>query len=212
MLDLSLFDDRAFAFGSATAVINYIGGYPVVLLMPFYLIQGRGMSATTAGLLLGVQTLVMAVAAPIAGRLSDRVGGRRLIVGGMLALAAGVGCLGLLGASTPLPLVAGALFLVGLGTGTFISPNTSAVLGAAPPHRRGIASGVLAEARNVGMVLGVGLAGAVFTTTLGGVLPGPHPVLFRALSSAFLVSAAVSLAGAGVAFLGGRSRRTADQT
>ena len=81
----------------------------------------------------------------------------------------------------------------------FVSPNTSALLGSAPLHRRGIASGVLAEARNVGMVLGVGVAGAVFTTMLRGEAPGPHPVFFGAITASFLVASAVALAGAFVA-------------
>jgi len=101
-------------------------------------------------------------------------------------------------------MVALALALVGLGTGVFVSPNTSALLGSAPLHRRGIASGVLAEARNVGMVLGVGLAGAVFTTLLHGAEPGPHPVFFRAIAASFLVAAGVAVAGAVVAATAGK--------
>ena len=62
----------------------------------------------------------------------------------------------------------------GVGTGVFIAPNNSALLGAAPPERRGVASGVLAEARNVGMVVGVGIAGAVMSTVLARA-PGPAP-------------------------------------
>ena len=57
-----------------------------------------------------------------------------------------------------------ALAILGLGTGMFTAPNSSALMGAAPRHRQGIAVSVLATARNGGMVLGVGLAGAIFAT------------------------------------------------
>lgn len=59
----------------------------------------------------------------------------------------------------------------GIGIGIFISPNNSALMGSAPRARQGIAAGVLAASRNVGMVLGVGLAGAILTSRLNPFLP-----------------------------------------
>ena len=114
----------------------------------------------------------------------------------MIVLAGGLVALGLLGASGSELGVAAALAAVGLGTGTFISPNSSALMGSAPRDRLGIASGVLAEARNVGMVLGVGLAGAVFTSLLRGGSTGPNPAFFHAVSVSFYMAAAVAAAGA----------------
>jgi hypothetical protein len=83
--------------------------------------------------------------------------------------------------------IAAALALIGLGVGMFVSPNNSALMGAAPLHRQGIASGVLATARNVGMALGVGVAGAVFTTVVAraatpelGLVGGVRASLFAA--------------------------------
>jgi EmrB/QacA subfamily drug resistance transporter len=196
MLDLALFSDMTFTASAVGAVLNYVTVYTVVFLMPFYLQQGLGLSPARTGLLLAVQSVVMAVVAPIAGRLSDRTGTRAPAVGGMVVLAAGLVALGLLGARGSQTGVAVALAVVGLGTGTFISPNSSALMGAAPRNRLGIASGVLAEARNVGMVLGVGLAGAVFTSLLGGAQTGPNPAFFNALSVSFFVAAGVAVAGA----------------
>jgi EmrB/QacA subfamily drug resistance transporter len=196
MLDLSLFRDVTFSSSTLGAMLNYITVYTVVFLMPFYLQQGLGLTPARAGLLLAVQSIVMAVVAPIAGRLSDRTGTRAPAVGGMVVLAAGLVALGLLGAHGSDLSVAFALAVVGLGTGTFISPNSSALMGSAPRNRLGIASGVLAEARNVGMVLGVGLAGAVFTSSLAGAETGPNPAFFHALSVSFFVAAGVAAVGA----------------
>jgi MFS family permease len=85
--------------------------------------------------------------------------------------------------------------LAGLGTGIFISPNTSALMGAAPRGRQGIASGILATSRNFGMVLGVGLAGAIFTSLAGSSeTPDPNGVIM-AIRTAYQVAAGVALAG-----------------
>lgn len=98
------------------------------------------------------------------------------------------------------------LAVCGLGTGVFIAPNNSALMGAAPRHRQGIASGVLATARNVGMVLGVGLAGAILTTMLvGHPQPESAEALTRAVSRGLQVAAVV--AAAAVLFTAVRERK-----
>jgi MFS family permease len=193
MLDLSLFRQRIFSAGAASALLNYICLYSVLFLMPFYLIQGRGHNPAQAGLLLTAQPVIMAIAAPISGSLSDRIGSRLLSTSGMGILAIG---LFLLSRLTPdasnLAIIAG-LAVTGLGTGIFISPNTSALMGSAPRQRQGIASGILASARNVGMVLGVGLAGAILTSFTSA--QGGENGLFVGVSMGLLVAAVIAALG-----------------
>jgi EmrB/QacA subfamily drug resistance transporter len=197
MLDLSLFRARVFSASTASAVFNYICLYTVLFLLPFYLIQARGLDAAQAGLILTAQPIVMAIAAPISGTLSDRIGARLLSTSGMAIIAVGLFLLSRLGLDSPLVNVAVGLAVVGLGTGMFVSPNTSALLGAAPLHRRGIASGILATARNVGMVLGVGLAGAIFTTVQAqGQALGSPTATFDGIHMGFLVAVGVAIVGA----------------
>lgn len=195
MLDLSLFGERVFSAATGSALLNYVAIYGVVFLMPFYLIQGRGLSPGRAGVLLTIQAVTMAIVAPVSGALSDRIGSRLPAMLGMGTLAAGLALLSQLGAKTPLAYVGAALFVAGLGTGIFISPNNSALMGSAPRERQGIAAGILAEARNVGMVLGVGLAGAIFSTL--SVRGGPaHVGLIAGVNVSFLVAAGIALLGA----------------
>jgi MFS family permease len=177
-----------------TAVLNYICVYSVLFVLPFLLVQGRGLSTQHAGAVLTAQPLVMAVVAPISGALSDRIGSRVLATAGMLTLSAGLLLLAWLTPHGSLGALAAALGVVGLGVGLFASPNNSALMGAAPRHRQGIASGVLATARNMGMALGVGLAGAVFTTSLaaGG---GSTAALVHGVQAALLVAAGVAALG-----------------
>lgn len=204
MLDLALFKSRVFAAATASALLNYIAVYSVIFALPFLLIQGLGLSPRHAGLVLTAQPLVMAVVAPLSGTLSDRIGSRGPATAGMSLLAVGLVLLAWASGLGSLGAIAGALAVVGLGVGIFVSPNNSALMGAAPRHRQGIAAGVLATARNVGMVLGVGLAGAVLTTVsargaaagLGG-----EAALVWAVQASLLTAAGVALAGAVTAWM-----------
>lgn len=217
MLDLSLFRRRIFSAAAASAVLNYICLYSITFLLPFYLIQGRGLTPGQAGLILTAQPLVMAIVAPLSGTLSDRIGSRLLSTLGMAILACGLYLLAGLGASSPAWQIAASLAVAGLGTGIFISPNTSALMGAAPRGRQGIASGILATARNVGMVLGVGLAGAVFTSVLASAAtetgtPAAEPAIFAATRASFLVAAVCALVGTVVSATRGSSQHPAPRT
>jgi len=192
MLDLSLFRIPLFSTSTICAVLNYICVYSLLFLMPFYLIQGRGLNPAEAGLLLTAQPVLMAITAPISGAFSDRLGSRRPGMLGMGVLAGGLLLLSGIGPLTGLWLVALGLAVAGFGTGTFISPNTSALMGSAPGFRQGIASGVQAAARNFGMVLGIGLAGAIFTTHLA---ENTANALFKGIDMGFLVAAGVAVLG-----------------
>jgi hypothetical protein len=114
----------------------------------------------------------------------------------MSILAIGLFSLSKLGPETPYIQIAFFLVLTGSGTGTFISPNNSAIMGSAPLKRRGIAAGVLATARSVGMVLGIGIAGAIFTTILAhGSMDGSENVLFFAIQTSFLITSGIAILG-----------------
>jgi EmrB/QacA subfamily drug resistance transporter len=195
MLDLTLFGNRVFSAATLSALLNYICVYSVLFVLPFVLIQGRGLSVQRTGLILTAQPIVMAIVAPLSGALSDRIGSRLLTTLGMMVLFIGLLALVVTADKTPW-LIAAALAIVGLGVGLFVSPNNSALMGAAPPHRQGIAAGVLATARNVGMVLGVGIAGAVLTTYLA-----RTGFLVAGAQAALGVAAAIAALGMGVAML-----------
>ncbi|MBP8302571.1 MAG: MFS transporter [Phycisphaerae bacterium] len=204
MLDLGLFRSRSFSAAAASALLNYLCMSAATFGLPFYLIQARGLDASQAGIILAAQPVVMALAAPLSGTLSDRLGTRLVATPGMAILGIGLWVPSRLQVDSPMAHVTAGLAVVGLGAGIFVSPNNSALLGAAPAHRRGIASGVLATARNVGMVVGVGLVGAILATAqaqaadeAGGVVTG--------MRWGFL--GAVGLAALGMVFSAVRGRR-----
>jgi len=196
ILDLSLFTrSRIFSGAVSSALLNYICIYSIIFLMPFYLISGRHLTPSQAGLLLSSQPIIMAMVAPLSGTVSDRTGTRWPSVFGMLILAAGIFLLARLDETTSLPQVALALVVVGTGTGIFISPNNSALMGSAPRNRQGIAAGILATSRNTGMALGIGISGAIFTTTLTR-LATTSGAMFTAIHYSFLFIIPFALLGA----------------
>ncbi len=202
MVDLSLFRRRTFSVATISAVLNYIALFGVVFLMPFYLIQGRGLSPAQAGLVMTAYPAVMALVAPVSGALSDRIGSRLLSSLGMGLMGVGLLLLARLQPDTAFLRVAASLGVVGLGTGIFISPNSSALMGSAPRDRQGIAAGILATARSTGMVIGVGVAGAIFASlTAAAAVSPPDPAWFQAINVAFLAMTGVALAGCAIAAL-----------
>jgi EmrB/QacA subfamily drug resistance transporter len=206
MLDLGLFERRVFSMSTVSPILNYICVYSVLFLTPFYLIQGRGLSASQAGLILTAQPILMALTAPFSGRLSDKIGSRIPTTLGMLILAVGLFIVSRLTLESPFWIVVLGLAIGGLGTGLFVAPNNSALMGDAPRNRQGIAAGVLALARNVGMVLGIGLTGAIFTTILSKDNPGGTGTLVHAFNAGMLFASGVALLAAVVSFARGNDR------
>lgn len=162
MVDMTMFQNRAFAMGNLTALLNFVSTFAVILILPFYLMQLRLMPAEQAGLLLTPTPLAMIVIAPIAGAISDKVDSRYLSSLGMAINAIGLWMLSRLQVDTATLTIVVIMLVIGIGSGLFTTPNNSAILGAVQPNRRGIASSLLANMRNVGMVLGVAISGALF--------------------------------------------------
>jgi EmrB/QacA subfamily drug resistance transporter len=167
MADLRLFGSKGFSGGLTAALLAYLAMFSVILTMPFYLVRAYGLPETSAGLLLTIPPLAMAGLAPWAGRLSDRIGSRLPSTLGLSVLAVGLGVLSTVGPSTSLWFVGACLFTVGAGMAVFQTPNTAAILAATPHARHGVGSAFIAEARNVGMALGIALTAAIITTQMG---------------------------------------------
>ncbi|HWI54236.1 MAG TPA: MFS transporter, partial [Desulfobacteria bacterium] len=172
MIDMSLFKNRLFSLANFSALLNYIALFSTVFIMPFYLQQLRGMPPDQAGMILIPMPLATMIVAPISGAVSDRVDSRYISSLGMAVTSVSLWMLSNLKIDSPKLSVVFALIVLGTGSGLFQTPNNSAVMGTVPPNRRGIASGLLASMRNVGMVLGVAISGAVFSSRLGTLTKG----------------------------------------
>jgi EmrB/QacA subfamily drug resistance transporter len=167
IVDLALFRNRAFTSATTSLVLSFLALFAVGFTMPFYLEQLRHLSTEQSGLLLTPMPAAIALIAPVSGTLSDRYGSTWLSASGLAIACLGLVLLAGLDETSSYFQIGAYLALTGLGQGLFQSPNNSALLGAAPPERQGVASGMLATARVVGQSLSVAVAGAVFTG-LGG--------------------------------------------
>lgn len=193
MLDLSLFRSRLFSAANISALINYVALFVVIFLMPFYLLEVFGESTQKAGMVLTAVPLITAVIAPISGVLSDRIGSRLLSSTGLAITALALFGLSRTSPASGLLPVVVFLGVVGLGSGMFQSPNTSAIMGSVPRGRLGIAAGMQATMRNVGMVLGVALAGALVASLAPRGSADQHFAF--AIQVAFVVGSAICVIG-----------------
>lgn len=164
MINLNLFRIRNFRFGALGAALNYLCFFLTLFLIPYYFDRVLHFSASKVGMYLTITPLVMTVCAPIAGAMSDRTGPRALTMLGMLFSTISLVLFGMMVYAEALTywlLILGLIF-AGLGTGTFAAPNNSAILGAAPRSQQGVASGVLATFRYIGMMAGITIGGSLF--------------------------------------------------
>lgn len=217
MFEMDLFRNRLFAMSNLAALLNYMAQFSIILLIPFYLQQLRGLSPEHAGLLYLPMPLMTMVVAPISGVLSDRMDSRYISSAGMAIIACGMWQLSNLKADSPFLLLIIGLVTIGLGSGLFQTPNNSAIMGSVPGTKRGIASGMLATMRNIGMVLGVAISGAIFTSHKDLLLKALHvkglsggalqqAAFVGALHLAYTVGALLAILGVIASLVRGKTR------
>jgi EmrB/QacA subfamily drug resistance transporter len=162
MIDLKMFGNMLLSINLATGFISFVGLAGVMILMPFYLENILGFQITHVGLLMGIVPVMLGVTAPFAGALSDRVGTRRITVFGLAIMLVGYLAAGTLSGHTSAWGYLIRMFILGLGIGTFISPNNSAIMGSASRRQLGVVSGFMAVTRTLGQTVGVAVMGAVW--------------------------------------------------
>lgn len=161
MLKLSLFKNSTFSLANVSALLNYMSQYVMVFLTPFYLQRVLHYTTNNIGLIMVSFPLAVMVIAPFSGSLSDKMGTTALACLGAGICALSLFLMSQLTAAANSFDIVWRLALFGFGTGIFQSPNNSAVMGSVPRNHLGIASGILATMRNLGMFLGIAIAGAV---------------------------------------------------
>ena len=176
MIDLRLFNNALFSINLVTGFIVFVAIAGAIILIPFYLELVLGYSTGQVGLLMAVVPVGLGIVAPLSGALSDRVGTRLITFTGLLVLAAGYFTMSTLGGQTTLLGFILRFLPLGIGIGIFQSPNNSAVMGAVPRGRLGIASGLLAITRTLGQTVGIAIIGALWAarvfTYAGGAVDG----------------------------------------
>jgi len=179
MFNVRLFKIRAFSMGNLASLLSAIGRGGLQFMLIIWL-QGiwlplHGYSFESTPLWAGIFMLPLSagflVSGPISGYLSDKFGARLFATGGMLLGALSFLLLMLLPADFPYWLFAFVIFLNGVGSGLFASPNSAAIMNSVPAGERGQASGVRATTMNAGTVLSIGIFFSLMIVGLSNSLP-----------------------------------------
>jgi len=186
LVNLAQLRNRTFASALLSMVAAMLALFAISFMLPFYCEQLRGLSAAQSGVLLTPLSLTIAVVAPWSGALADRLGSRWLASAGLAITCVGLLLLAHLDVQTSAWGIAWRLAVTGLGQGLFQTPNTRALMNAAPAGEQGESSGLLATGRVVGQSLSVAIAGAIFAGC-GGALAGQ---MLATAASGVLLSAA----------------------
>src|SRR6059058_3664546 len=198
MLDLTLFRNGTFVGANLVAILVTMAMFGIFVFFPIYMQTFRGWSPIQAGAALLPWTLMVVIFAPIAGKLSDRVGSRWLMAGGMTVVAICCLDLSMITLQSSFWNLLPAFVLGGLGMSFVMTPMSAAATGAAPVAKAGVASGVLNTFRQVGVALGIGIMGAIVADRAAA-HGGPPPQAFvYGLTFGMRVSAVICL-GAAVA-------------
>jgi EmrB/QacA subfamily drug resistance transporter len=197
MLPMCFFLDRAFAAANGASLFMYFGMFGSIFLLTQFFQTAQGYSPLDAGLRVLPWTAMPMFVAPMAGALSDRIGGRPLMALGLaLQASATVGYASLVG-----PFV-----LSGVGMALFFAPVANVVLSAVAPQEEGKASGANNAIREVGGVLGVAVLASIFARSGGYATP---ETFNEGFVPAIWVGAVVVGLGAALALLIPRKRRPA---
>ncbi|WND35765.1 MFS transporter [Streptomyces sp. BB1-1-1] len=208
MLPMRLFRSRAFSGINAASLLMFLGMFGSIFLLSQYMQGVLGYSPTEAGLRMLPWTGMPMLVAPIAGILSDRIGGRPVVAAGLFLQAAGLGYLAsVITADASYAVQLPGLIISGIGMALFFAPASALVMSSVVPKEQGIASGANNALREVGGALGIAIMGSIFAAQ-GGYESG------RSFVDGLRPAVAV---GAGVVALGGfaalviPSRRRDDQ-
>jgi EmrB/QacA subfamily drug resistance transporter len=164
VMELQHFRNRPFAAANISALISFTALYNVILLMPFFLQNELRYTPEEVGIIFLAVPLVMSVVSPFSGWLSDRTNSFLLSSIGIGISSVSILWLGFLSPTSGSVDVVLRLAILGLGMGLFMAPNNSIIMGALPKEKIGIAAGTLGTMRNMGMVIGVAVSGAVFSS------------------------------------------------
>ncbi len=164
--NLRLFRNRNFAAGNIVALVIMFGLLGVIFLVLLFLQIVLGFSAIKAGLSMLPLPLVIILVAPLAGRFTDRIGGRWILFAGTLLAALGIYLMSDLSASTTETSLILPMAVCGAGMGLIMAPVTTVVMAGTPVEQSGMGAGILSTIRQIGSVMGIAVLGAILQNQL----------------------------------------------
>ena len=219
MVEFAFFADRNFLGANAVAFIISFAMLGTFFFMAIYMQDVLGYNALEAGVRFLPTTVLIVIIAPLAGRVTDRVGALWPIASGLAILTVSMFMFARIDAATTFSDLLVPFMLMGVGIALTMSPMSTAAMNAVSQHKAGVASGILTMSRMIGGSVGIAASGAIFQAQLGGFDPAALATggtaaradFADALGTAMEVAAFVVLIGVAVALatIRGRGSRSA---
>jgi MFS family permease len=169
LIHLDMFRNRVLSAGLAMSALVMTVMMATLVVGPFYLSRGLGLDAALVGLVMSTGPLIAALTGVPAGRLVDRFGAGRMTNVGLIAAAAGSFALSLMPAGFGIPGYIAPLAFITAGYALFQAANNTAVMTNVDQDQRGVVSGMLNLSRNLGLITGASVMGAVFAVASGAI-------------------------------------------
>jgi MFS transporter, DHA2 family, multidrug resistance protein len=161
MLDFHFFEDPRFSAAGAAITLVFFAMFGTFFLLTQYLQVVIGYSALGAGVRMLPVALTLGVAAPIAARIVERVGTKRVVASGLITVSLGLLALSRVGVDANYPYLVFALMVTAVGMGFTMAPSTASIMSAIPMNKAGVGSAVNDTTRELGGALGVAVLGSI---------------------------------------------------
>jgi EmrB/QacA subfamily drug resistance transporter len=209
MLPMRFFKNRVFTLANVASLFMFFGMFGSIFLLSQFFQIIQGYSPLGSGVRILPWTIMPLFVAPVAGALSDRIGGHRLMGVGLTLQAAGLGTIAAISTpTTPYWQLVAPFAISGIGMAMFWAPVANVVLSAVKPEEQGQASGANNAIRELGGVFGVAVLASVFSSYGGYRTP---ETFVNGMNAAVAIGAGVVALGAVAAFAIGKSRVSAQE-
>ncbi|MGN0177237.1 MAG: MFS transporter [Methanobrevibacter sp.] len=174
VFNMNLFKNKKFTSSNIAALCSYLAIMVVTTILNYHFQYVRGWDAQMSGMILIITPIIMAIIAPNAGKLSDKVHPQKLAAIGMTIATIALIILTCLNKDTPIYLIIIAMILQGIGMGLFSSPNMNAIMSSVPPKDAPTASASQATMRTIGQTMSLGLLTLIFAWIMGNLKLNPQ--------------------------------------
>jgi EmrB/QacA subfamily drug resistance transporter len=166
VLNMKLFRSRIFSMATTTTCFHIMGGTMAPVLIPFFMIGGLLLSASTVGMLMAIMAVPPVILSPVSGWISDKIGSWIPMIAGCICFSLALFLASRLGLGSTITQIALVMLLFGVGMGVLMPPAQSAVVGSAPREEMASAMGVSNTMRLMGSAIGTAMAGSLYAYQL----------------------------------------------
>lgn len=208
MIQLDIFKNGLFSLSIFCGFISFVAMFCNNIILPFYLQDVMEFSPQKAGLIMMAYPLILMVAAPVSGHLSDKIGSEILTFIGLVFTSIGLFSMSFLNENSAVITMVSMIGIMSVGMGLFQSPNNSLIMSTVSRDKLGVAGSINALVRNMGMVCGIALA----TTLLYGMMssrlgyrvtdyiPGRNDAFLYGMHIVYITASAICMMGAVLTF------------